>query len=234
MKALEFYQDINARTSDWTNSAINQKKTVALQITGVSFMVSLIERLPSLGGNYLDIGCQAGHLIRAIRNRFDKCAGIDIGNYGRWWEKIENAEFYIHDMDKDRLPFTDESFDVVTSFMTLEHLFDVFGAVEEIARVIKPGKYAIVETPNAAYIKHIIGLLRGNVPRTGAQQYPFSREKGWDGQHLHYFTLRELIRLCRQFGLIPISHTSRGRYAWLRKFYPSLLYASIAITFRKV
>ncbi len=38
-----------------------------------------------------------------------------------------------------KLPFEDESFDIVTSFSVLEHQSDKHGAIYELARVLKPG-----------------------------------------------------------------------------------------------
>lgn len=41
--------------------------------------------------------------------------------------------------DSTRLPFADESFDVVVSFLMLHHVIDWQGAVAETARVLRPG-----------------------------------------------------------------------------------------------
>lgn len=58
------------------------------------------------------------------------------------WEKIKretglSVEWKI--IDDEHLPFPDESFDVVTSFSVIEHQTDKNMAINEIARVLKPG-----------------------------------------------------------------------------------------------
>jgi hypothetical protein len=83
--------------------------------------------------------------------------------------------------------------------------------------------------PNAGYIKNIMDMARGRVPRTGAKLYPFSEAEGWDVQHLHYFTISELTWLLKKNDFEVKKVFSRGRYQLLRQIFPSLLYASIGI-----
>ena len=45
------------------------------------------------------------------------------------------------------LPFPDNSFDHIACFNTLEHIYDAYGSVEEIQRVLKPGGRAIITVP---------------------------------------------------------------------------------------
>jgi len=228
MQPKDYYRNVNARTADW-----NEVCPTSSHETGIDFMIRLIEQLSVNGGRFLDIGCQAGHLVNVVKARFSESVGVDIGDYGEYWKIIDGANFFTHDLDSASLPFPADYFDIVTCFMVLEHVFDVFGVVEEIARITKPGKYVVLEVPNVAYVKHIFELMKGSVPRTGAQKYPFARSDGWDGQHLHYFTLREITWLCHEFGLTVVKHASRGKHERLRSLCPSLLYASIALTLRK-
>jgi SAM-dependent methyltransferase len=225
----DYYEDTNARTDAW--HANNVPRPTGGD--GVSHMASVVAALPCLRGRMLDIGCQTGSLIERVADRFDSCYGIDIGDYRDYWKRIGNAQFMVHDLDAEPLPFPDKYFHLVTCFMTLEHVFDVFGLVAEIARVTAEGKYAIIEVPNIAYFKHIILLFRGQVPRTGALNFPFNRADGWDGQHLHSFTLRELKWLCNEYGLRTIRHGTRGRFPRFRRVWPSMLYSSLVLTLRK-
>ncbi len=56
--------------------------------------------------------------------------------------------------DISRLPFRDDSFDVVSCFEVLEHLDDPAGALGEMARVLRPGGSLLLSVPNDAGIKH--------------------------------------------------------------------------------
>ena len=181
------------------------------------------------GGHYLDIGCQSGGLICMVKSAFDKCYGIDIGSYDQEWSQSPDCTFIVHDVDAAPLPFPDASFRVVSCIMVLEHVFDVFGLVREARRVVQPGGSFVIEVPNAGYIKHILALIKGRVPRTGAQLYPFSEAEGWDGQHLHYFTVSELTWLLNSVGFQVEEIFSRGRFPTLRKIHPPLLCSSICM-----
>ncbi len=224
MRARDYYQDIGARTAGWSQTKLPHSARPC-------HLVPFAERIlrNGSGGNYLDIGCQAGDLIGMVSGAFDSCHGIDIGDYDTQWRALAGCKFHVVDVDVSPLPFPDGYFRVVSCIMVLEHVFDVFGLVREARRVLKPGGIFIVEVPNAGYIKHILSLLRGHVPRTGAQLYPFSEQEGWDGQHLHYFTVSELCWLLNNFGFEIRETFSRGRFPKLRKVYPSLLFSSIAV-----
>jgi len=50
--------------------------------------------------------------------------------------------------DSCNLPFDDNSFDVVVSLETLEHVSDLDNTLDEIKRVLKPGGFLILSTPN--------------------------------------------------------------------------------------
>lgn len=49
------------------------------------------------------------------------------------------------------LPFADDSFDVATLFDVLEHIEDDRRAAQEALRVVRPGGYVLVSTPEAGW-----------------------------------------------------------------------------------
>jgi SAM-dependent methyltransferase len=59
-----------------------------------------------------------------------------------------NVEFLVG--DAIHLPFPDSSFDAVTMFDVLEHIPDDQTAMAEALRVLKPGGYLLVSTPNSS------------------------------------------------------------------------------------
>jgi len=71
----------------------------------------------------------------------------------------------------DALPFRDQSFDVVTCNMVVEHLGDPLKCFAEIKRVLAPGGIVIFHTPNLrnymVFLNHTVGRLlpRGLVLR---------------------------------------------------------------------
>jgi SAM-dependent methyltransferase len=62
--------------------------------------------------------------------------------------------------DGCRLPFADATFDVVTSFETIEHLEDRAQFIAELRRVLKPDGLLILSTPNALFTEPVNGKPR--------------------------------------------------------------------------
>jgi 2-polyprenyl-3-methyl-5-hydroxy-6-metoxy-1,4-benzoquinol methylase len=119
-------------------------------------------------------------------------------------------------------------FDAVTILMVLEHVFDPFTVVEEIARVTKPKGYLVINVPNIAYIKHRLGLLVGQLPVTSSVNCWEMRE--WDGGHIHYFTLERLTWLLKQFGGYKVLQVqSSGKFGPLKRLVPSLLCSDLQL-----
>ena len=67
----------------------------------------------------------------------------------------------VHFMSGDifRLPFEDNSVDIIISSEVVEHLPDPMPAICEMARVLKPDGYAMVTTPNPANLPESAGYL---------------------------------------------------------------------------
>lgn len=60
----------------------------------------------------------------------------------------------IQRVDMLEMQFADQSFDVVIANHVLEHVDDDLKALSEIRRVLKPGGYAILQTPYSAKLHH--------------------------------------------------------------------------------
>jgi SAM-dependent methyltransferase len=66
------------------------------------------------------------------------------------------------DVERDRFPFDDGTFDLVTCCEVIEHLTqNPVHALAEIHRVLRPGGWFVLSTPNAARAGSIANLLRG-------------------------------------------------------------------------
>jgi protein-L-isoaspartate(D-aspartate) O-methyltransferase len=100
------------------------------------------------GDRVLDVGCGKGFLIYDFTQEMPgvEVQGIDISEYA-----IEHAKDEIKDSvqvaNANKLPFEDNSFDLVISLNTIHNLycFDCFDALKEIQRVGRKDKYICVE-----------------------------------------------------------------------------------------
>jgi ubiquinone/menaquinone biosynthesis C-methylase UbiE len=98
----------------------------------------------------LDVGCANGIHMQALAKYCSKIQGIDINEkmlslarekFGL--QDIANAEVF--QQSAAALDFHDESFDLVYSFSTLLLVPDIKRAIEELARVLKPGGIGILD-----------------------------------------------------------------------------------------
>lgn len=104
----------------------------------------------------LDIGAGAGHVTQMnFRGLASRVVGIDPDPRVRENRFLDEA----HQGLADRLPFADESFDLVLSDNVLEHLEEPDRVFSEIARVLKPGGYFLAKTPNRTHYMTVIARL---------------------------------------------------------------------------
>ncbi len=93
----------------------------------------------SVGGRYLDVGTGTGHLLRLARPLFAACVGVDIGERLLARIRPEFPGVGLAAADAEHLPFRDESFDCVTCYAMLHHLYDHEPVLREAWRVLRPG-----------------------------------------------------------------------------------------------
>ncbi len=129
------------------------------------------------GARLLEIGCGMGTDLLQFARGGALCTGVDLTPRSI---EITRHRFRLYQMagdflitDGERLPFADESFDVVYSNGVLHHTPDTSGAVREIHRVLKPGgtaKVMLYHRNSYAYwvvlfLRH--GILGGELLRRG-------------------------------------------------------------------
>lgn len=111
--------------------------------------LALLDRFVDAGEelDVLDVGCGTGGMLAAL-GRFGNVTGIDRSEEALRFARERNRGALARGT-LERLPFADGSFDLVTSFDVLYHLgvSDDVGALNEIARVLRPGGLLLVRVP---------------------------------------------------------------------------------------
>jgi ubiquinone biosynthesis O-methyltransferase len=99
----------------------------------------------------LDVACGTGYGSQMLSKNAESVTGVDISqetiDYARANYPADNL--YYFQCDALKLPFYDDSFDVVVSFETIEHISNYETFLRECRRVLKPDGIFICSTPNA-------------------------------------------------------------------------------------
>ena len=127
--------------------------------------------LDTQGLRVIDLGCGPGTNLFEVA---DRCArfssvqwyGLDLnqqeaamGAERSGWRARERGLQSIQFLSGDifNLPLADNSVDIILSSEVVEHLPDPVPALKEMARVLKPGGYAMVTTPNPKNLPEMLG-----------------------------------------------------------------------------
>lgn len=115
------------------------------------------------GKRVLEIGCGVGHLAHILKEKFEvsDIVATDISpkSVEKARELYPKGDYEV--MKGEDLRFKKNSFDIVISIETLEHIANYRKHLEEVKRVLRPGGYYIVETPNNPF-NVAWETLRGN------------------------------------------------------------------------
>ena len=129
---------------------------------------------------------------------------VDYGNKDVENINIQSSTEVIHvkkhylNLEKDHLPFENESVDVVIFFEILEHLlYDPMHAFLEINRVLKKDGFLFISTPNLNSAKAFQKMLRGNNPNLYT---PYRELEKVYERHNREFTIKEVELLTSKSG----------------------------------
>lgn len=160
----------------------------------------LLELLPNKG-ELLEIGCATGTTLNGFRQKGWRVTGIEPE---QWTSGIARSKYGLNVISA---PFQEaglitEAFDVVMLLHVIEHLADPFRALCDIAKLLRPAGYLVLETPR--YDTFAFRILRG-------------RERSVIPDHLHYFTRSSMLAMCRDAGYRACRVEAVGRTLTLDK-----------------
>jgi SAM-dependent methyltransferase len=115
----------------------------------------------------LDLGCGQGDDLATFAAAVDrKCELYGLEGYGPYREicAAKGIETFPINVERDRLPFADQSLDVVSMNQVLEHTKDIFFIFSEVSRTLKPGGLFLLGVPNLAAWHDRLLLLIGRQP----------------------------------------------------------------------
>jgi ubiquinone/menaquinone biosynthesis C-methylase UbiE len=113
---------------------------------------------PAAAARVLDVGCGPGHLARLFAQRGCCVTGVDRGrrllHLARRWSghtsegNARSIEF--HRAPAERLPFPDNTFDLVTATTVVYFVAEPAAVLREMVRVTRPGRIVATLDPHAS------------------------------------------------------------------------------------
>jgi len=131
----------------------------------VAHRIAILEKLGyslSRDAHILDFGCGAGRSVYALVDQgFSNTFGFDVTDYLELRNPSDRARFFIS--ESSRLPFEDNSIDLIISDQVFEHIKDQVGVLRELYRIMRPGGVALHIFPSRYCLieKHIHVPLGG-------------------------------------------------------------------------
>jgi SAM-dependent methyltransferase len=97
----------------------------------------------------LDVGCGEGRFCRMLKPHGIGVTGIDPTPALLAAARARDPECTYLEAAAERLPFEDNTFDLVISYLSLIDIPDMHGAISEMARVLNPGGAVLIANLNS-------------------------------------------------------------------------------------
>lgn len=184
----------------------------------------------------MDVGCGDGSLLWQFRNRYHRLIGLEYSSV-----RLAQAKVNLSSLDftpilgsaEDLAILEENSVDRIVTADVIEHIPDVYAASQEMFRVLRPGGWLIINTPNVAFIKKRVLLMFGRFPSTSQPNEGLGSDVLFDGGHLHYFTFRSLRLLLERVGFVMVRRMGFGRCGVWHSIWPPLTSGGIQWIARK-
>ena len=159
------------------------------------------EVLGKVKGRALDVGCGTGGLLDELRQAGCEASGVELNADSVRTCHEKGLDVRCGDLlDMD---FSDNFFDSVILWHSLEHLPSPRQAIAKIRRILKPGGRVFIYSPNADSY-----LSRYFAEDWWAWQVPF---------HFYHFTVSTIRRLCSDLGYTIMKCGSKTPEFFLQK-----------------
>jgi 2-polyprenyl-3-methyl-5-hydroxy-6-metoxy-1,4-benzoquinol methylase len=155
-------------------------------------------------GSVLEVGATPGHLAYLLSRIGFDVSVVDLDPSRIHSEvKKEVEETYRCDVERETIPYDDNTFDAVLLAEVFEHLsVDPLHALSELRRVVKPDGRLFLTTPNLYFLERVrqfVGFKDGVLWGSPADAFGEVEEKGHKG-HIRVHTKSELIDTLERSG----------------------------------
>jgi SAM-dependent methyltransferase len=153
----------------------------------------------------LDVGCWDGGFSQrcAAALGTQRTLGVEVYPGPAAQAEANGLEVARIDLESERLPWADESVDVLVCNQVIEHLKNVWLPMAEMHRVLRTGGHAVLSVPNLTSLHNRVLLALGRQP-TSIRVF---------GPHVRGFAFREFCAFVERDGAYEIERrVSAGYY----------------------
>ena len=163
-------------------------------------------------GVIADVGCGQGRFRAAAADLCSSYVAIDVFRHPAL---PVAARFAAADLDREPIPLRDGSVDASVAIETIEHLENPRAFFRELVRIVRPGGWIAVSTPNQLSLLSLASLaVKGHFAAFQDGSYPAHRTA------LLETDLRRIAAECR-LEEITVIYTCRGRVPLTALHYPT-------------
>lgn len=110
-----------------------------------SFVARICRNMNCEEPRILDVGCGTGANLEML-SQFGRAEGVDVSPEALAFCRARGLQ-NVRQSEAERLPYDDETFDLVTGLDVVEHLDDDVAGLGEMRRVLRPGGYVLLFVP---------------------------------------------------------------------------------------
>lgn len=199
------------RISEWHESYVkNHKLRIALDL-------DIVNELVAKDANILEFGSIPLLFTAAAAKSGYRVTGVDIGP-DRYKNTLTELDIAVHkcDIETERLPFADATFDAIVFNELFEHLrINPIFTLSEAFRVLKPGGIMTLSSPNLRSLDGIYNYLIKNRSHSCAgdifEEYKKIETLGHMG-HVREYTTTEVTEFLNAIGFHVTHIIYRGRF----------------------
>jgi len=165
-------------------------------------------------GLVVDVGCGIGRFRGFAGDLIEDYLGIDVV---RHHGLPSDVRFACANLDREPIPLGSGAADVVVAIETIEHLENPRAFVRELSRILKPGGWLVVTTPNQVSLLSLLSLaIKGRFVAFQDAYYPI---------HCTALLPIDLLRMASDCSLsgVEVHFTTSGRMPLTHVHYPGAL-----------
>lgn len=196
--------------------ALRSRARQSLGGSGAAIYAAAVHALRrrSAHGAVVDVGCGTGRLKALLGDLANSYIGVDAVRYDAF---PPDARFFTADLNRDAIPVADDSADIAASLETIEHLENPRAFFRELVRILRPGGWLLVTTPNQRSLVSLGALLL-------KEHFSAFRDNSYPA-HQTALLDTDLRRIAAENALedITIQFTGAGRIPFAAACYPAFV-----------